>query len=154
MSDYEQIVVPYDFSAHSRAALATASDLARRLGAKLHLVHVILQPSFSYGHGGYGAAAAPPPPVMPELREQAEASLRDVAAGVAGPLAAEPHVLEGGDVTETLLLAAEKLGADLIVMGTHGRTGLAHVFLGSVTERMLRRAPCPVLGVQAPEEDA
>lgn len=64
----------------------------------------------------------------------------------------EAHVLEGTSPSERIRELASKLGSDLIVMGTHGRTGLAHVFLGSVAERTLRRAPCPVLCVQAPEK--
>ena len=63
------------------------------------------------------------------------------------------HVVEGTGIADAIRESAEKLGADLIVMGTHGRTGLAHVFLGSVAERTLRNAHCPVLVVQADAED-
>lgn len=149
MSDYRTILVPYDFSAHSRVALAEASELATRLDAELHLVHVIQPPTFTYGHGIYGAAA--PPVNMPELREAALRALREVAQGLPGK--AKTHVVEGSGIADMIHEAAKQVSADLIVMGTHGRTGLAHAFLGSVTERTLRRAPCPVLTVQAPEED-
>jgi len=155
MTEFRNILVPYDFSPHARAALSTAVALAQRLGAQLHLIHVVQSPSFVYGYGAYGAAAAPPPVDMATLREGAMQSLQAVADGVEDlPKQPAIHVVEGTSTAEMIREEAEELGADLIVMGTHGRTGLAHVFLGSVAERTLRRAPCPVLTVQAPEEKA
>lgn len=151
MGDYRTFVVAYDFSPHARAALYAAVDLARRLGADLHLVHVIQRPA--YGYAPYAGAAVPPSIDMDQLRESAERSLRDAAAGIEDlPGKLETHVVEGIRVSDTIREVAERLGAELVVMGTHGRTGLAHVFLGSVAERTLRSAPCPVLTVQAPEE--
>ena len=155
MSDYRTFVVPYDFSAHARAALYAAVDLARRLSADLHLVHVVQPPSYAYGFGVYGGGAVSAAAVdLAEVRDGAMKSLTEVAEGVAGfPGRIEAHVVEGIGVADLIRATAEKLGADLIVMGTHGRTGLAHVFLGSVAERTLRSAPCPVLTIQAPPED-
>lgn len=154
MSDYRTFLVPYDFSAHSRAALETAWDLAKRLEAKLHLVHVIQPPAYAYGYTYAGAAMPPPAIDLTEVREGALKALKQVAAEIGElPGGIEPHVVEGAGIADMLRELAEKLGADLIVMGTHGRTGLAHVFLGSVAERTLRRAPCPVLTVHAPEDD-
>lgn len=151
-SEYRTLLVPYDFSAHARAALFTATDLARRLAADLHLVHVVHVPSVAYAH--YAGATAPPPVQIDEVRESALEALRGVARGVEGLSGkVEAHVVAGGTVDAALCEASEQLGADLIVMGTHGRTGLAHVFLGSVAERTLRRAPCPVLGVRAPDSE-
>ena len=151
MSDYRTFLVPYDFSAHSRAALFAATDLARRLGADLHLFHAVHTPAFAYGPYG---AAAPPPMDLLEVRETVARSLLEVANGIVdAPGKVETHVVEGSGVADLIHRCAEQIGADLIVMGTHGRTGLAHVFLGSVAERTLRRAPCPVLTVQAPEEE-
>jgi universal stress protein A len=152
MADYRVLVVPYDFSDHARAALKEAAELARRLGGDLHLVHVVQSPLYMYSFAYAGEAAAVIPPIdMTEIREAAMKSLRDVIAELDIPGKVEPHVLEGASVAETLREAAVDLGADLIVMGTHGRTGLAHAFLGSVAERTLRSAPCPVLTVQAHE---
>ncbi|MFT5526746.1 MAG: nucleotide-binding universal stress UspA family protein, partial [Pirellulaceae bacterium] len=95
------------------------------------------------------------PPVafnMLDVRNGAAASLHDVASEIQKfPGKIDTHVLEGGKIDAEICDVAEKLDADLIVMGTHGRTGLAHVFLGSVAERTLRTAPCPVLTVKAPE---
>ena len=151
MSEYRKFLVPYDFSSHARVALKTALDLARRLGADLHLVHVIHIPPYVYHGGVYGEA--PPPIDTSSMRDAAARSLAEIANEVSsGPCKVELHVVEGAGVAEALQRAAEDLGADLIVMGTHGRTGLAHVFLGSVAERTLRRAPCPVLTVRATDE--
>ncbi len=152
MSDYRTFVVPYDFSVHARAALDVAADLARRLSADLHLIHVVQIPAYDYASGPYGGAVMSPPIDMAEMREGALKSLRDVVAEVDVPGKVEPHVVEGPSVAEMLSESAANLNADLIVMGTHGRTGLAHVFLGSVAERTLRTAPCPVLTLRAQEE--
>jgi nucleotide-binding universal stress UspA family protein len=152
MSDYQTIVVPYDFSEHARAALTTAIDLARRLDSDLYLLHVVQLPVYAYP--GFHGAAASPQADMAGVRDGAMQSLREIAAAVEGaPGKVETYVVEGTTIVEMIRQSAETLGADLIVMGTHGRTGLAHVFLGSVAERTLRSAPCPVLTVQASEEE-
>lgn len=153
--DYRAFLVPYDFSSHAQAALYAACDLAKRLGADLHLVHVVQFPPYALGYGPYTAGAPPLPLEMDEARDSAMKSLREVIDGIEDPPGKlEPHVVGGHNVAALLLEMAERLGADLIVMGTHGRTGLAHVFLGSVAERTLRRAPCAVLTVQSPEEQS
>lgn len=156
MSKQPTFVVPYDFSVHARAALYAATDLARRFGgADLHLVHVIQTPAFAYGAAPYGGAAAPLPLDLMAVRERAAQALGDVADGIDDlPGKIEPHVVEAIGVADAIREAAEELDAELIVMGTHGRSGLAHVFLGSVAERTLRAAPCPVLTVKAKDEES
>jgi universal stress protein A len=152
MADYRVIVVPYDFSNHARAALDEAADLCRRLGGDLHLVHVMQSPLYLYSFAYTGEAASVIPPIdMSEIRESALKGLREVIGEIDVPGKIEPHVLEGASIAETLLESAVNLSADLIVMGTHGRTGLSHAVLGSVAERTLRSAPCPVLTVHAPK---
>lgn len=158
MSAYQTIVVPYDFSEHAHAALETSLDLARRLDSNLHLVHALQPPAYGYGYanlGGtaVGAASIPPPGFVEEMRAGAMNALREVAQKAAhrAPGDVVHHLTEGVNVSDAILQSARDLNADLIVMGTHGRTGIAHVFLGSVAERTLRRAPCPVLTVRAPE---
>jgi len=149
---YETFLVPYDFSPHSRAALDTAVDLARRLGARLELVHVLQPPSFAYP--GFEGTIAVPPNLV-ELERALEEALAQVAEEVrSSDVPVELQVVQAESVAGTLAELAEKRGADLIVMGSHGRTGLAHVFLGSVAERTLRQAPCPVLTVRGDEESA
>jgi len=154
MSGFRTFLVPYDFSPHARAALAAALELARRLEAEVHVLHVVQTPSYPYAYGVHPAAAAHLPVDTVELRDAAMRSLEQVVSEL-GPSApkVQPHVVEGTAIADTIHAVAEQRGADLIVMGTHGRTGLAHVFLGSVAERTLRKAPCPVMTVQAPEEE-
>ena len=149
--NFQTFVVPYDFSEHSRAALRMATDLAQRFESDLHLVHVIQSLSLAYAaYGGPGTAAAAPVAML-ELREVAESALRGVAAEVENECASvQMHVVESAGIPDAICEVAAKVGADLIVMGTHGRTGLAHAFLGSVAERTLRRSPCAVLTVRAP----
>jgi nucleotide-binding universal stress UspA family protein len=148
---FQTFVVPYDFSEHSRAALQMAIDLAQRFESDLHLVHVIQPPALAYAAYGVPGMAAPPVGML-ELREIAESALSEVAASVESECArVQTHVVESASIPDAICEVAGKVGADLIVMGTHGRTGLAHAFLGSVAERTLRRAPCGVLTVQAPD---
>jgi universal stress protein A len=147
---YETLLVPYDFSPHSRAALDLAVDLARRLGGRIELVHVLQPPSFAYP--GFEGTIAVPTNLV-ELERIVEDALARVADEVRAPdVAVEFEIIEAESIAGTLCDVAARRGADLIVMGSHGRTGLAHVFLGSVAERTLRRAPCPVLTVRGEEE--
>jgi nucleotide-binding universal stress UspA family protein len=155
MATYRTIVVPFDFSPHASRALERAHDLARQLGADVHLLHVVEPPSAVYGYPGF--TPVPPSPMLLDMREVKQGAieaLRDLAARLdplPGKLAC--HVIEGAQVAEAICGFAEANAADLLVMGTHGRTGLSRVFLGSVAERTLRGAPCPVLMVRTSEED-
>ena len=152
MSDYRTIVVPYDFSEHADAALTTAADLAAHFGSDLHLLFVV--PLATYAYANFPAANPTVPGDMIEISNAAMTSLREVADKVGGASTkVESHVVEGVSIAEQICLLAEELDANLIVMGTHGRTGLAHVFIGSVAERTLRSAPCPVLTVQKRNDD-
>jgi universal stress protein A len=155
MADYRTLLVPYDFSVHAKAALDAAVDLAGKLGANLKVLHIVQSPLAVYGLPYPEGSTMVPPIDMVEIREACLKSLREVVAEVQaqieGPGKIEAEVVEGMNIAETLRATAEKLNADLIVMGTHGRTGVAHVFLGSVAERILRTATCPVLTVKTQE---
>src|SRR5262245_15213661 len=140
-----KILVPTDFSEHAQAALDTAVSLAKPFGASLHLLHVVQMPVVpTIPEAG---------PVVPvafwqELREHALRNLEKLKAklGSSG-LRCEIEVIE--DVPAFAIAAsAEKSKADLIVMGSRGLTGLKHALLGSVAERTVRSAPCPVLTVK------
>jgi nucleotide-binding universal stress UspA family protein len=142
MHELHKILVPIDFSEHSRRALDEAIGLALKFDAELHLLHC---------YQLYPLGGIPPyDVVMPadlergiregalellaEWRKQADARGVKVMAHLAT-----------GAASSTIADLAETIGADLIVMGTHGRTGLTHVLLGSVAERTIRITPCPVL---------
>lgn len=153
MNPYRSLLVAYDFSSHADAALFAAMDLARHLQADCHLVHVV-QPVF-FPHVGIPDATAAPPPDMFEIRDSAMKALQRVAGAIENaPGKVEPHIVEDRNIAGSICEMAEKLGSDLIVMGTHGSTGISHVLLGSVAERTLRHAPCAVLTVPRRQGEA
>ena len=143
-----RILVPIDFSVMSRSALATAKQLARRFEAAIDLVHVH---RFNYPAG----FAAPAPPLMPHAiitydREAKEKAVEDLSALAAQhDLPREAcHVVGGGPAFNEICRLARELPADLIVLPTHGYSGLKHVFLGSTAERVVQHSPCPVFVVR------
>jgi len=146
-----RILVATDFSAASGAALALAKALARRFGASLHLLHVLEDP---YVTGAFAADVYAPPP--PGLRE----SWRKNAENTIATLLTEPEVrglratteVTFGPIAGTIVERAAAIGADMIVMGTHGRGGVVHLLMGSVAERVVRTARCPVLTTRGLEE--
>jgi nucleotide-binding universal stress UspA family protein len=148
LARFETFLVPHDFSDDAQAALDTAVELARRLGAQLHLLHAYQQPVDVLSP--YGVSV--PANLGPELRAAALARLRQIAEPFA-ELRTEVLAVEGPPAS-VIAEQAEALGADLVVMGTHGRTGLRHLLLGSVAERTVRSAPCPVLTVKSREPAA
>jgi nucleotide-binding universal stress UspA family protein len=139
----ERILCPTDFSVFSARAFRHALALGRQFGARVKVLHVVphLLPS---GGADYFAAPWLTPP---ELRQQAEEDMRlFVTPALEARAAFETEICEGVPWKE-IEVAAQDLPADLVVMGTHGRGGLEHLFLGSVTEKLMRRLPCPVLTV-------
>lgn len=141
----ETLLVPIDFSAHSDRALEYALELAAAVGARIHLLH------------SYHMSAQLAPPYLTTLarefveriRGESAEALRKAEERVHGAgIPCESHLTERHPV-EAILSEAERLQADLIVMGTHGHTGLEHVLIGSVAQRTARRAPCPVITVKA-----
>jgi len=152
MADYRTLLVPYDFSTHARTALDTAVDLAGKLGADLKVLHIVQSPIAVYGLPYPEGSTVIPPIDMGAIREDAMKALALVIDEIDAPVKIEAEIAEGLNVAETLRITAERIDADLIVMGTHGRTGIAHAFLGSVAERILRTVQCPVLTVKAPDK--
>ena len=141
---FSRILVPVDFGAESRAAFAAAASLARGLGASIHLLHVVKDPVLTVSTPElYGIDWA-------QLRDDlvAEASVR--LATLAGTVTDVPITTEAlvGRAADTIAKAAADGGADLIVMGTHGRGVVGHLFLGSVADRVIRLAHCPVMTVR------
>ena len=144
---FTRIVVPTDFSSCGEAAWATALRAARGFGAEVVLLHVVVDtPRFAEGASGADLRAT-----LADAQQWAEreASSRVSAARAAG-VSARSVVQTGVPQREILDVAAAE-GADLIVIGTHGRAGLERALLGSVADHVIRLAPCPVLSVRAPE---
>jgi nucleotide-binding universal stress UspA family protein len=141
------ILHPTDFSPQSAYACQVACALARDYGARVVFAHV-REPQPIGAYGEFGAL-----PVEPaEPREMLEARLdRLQAPDVSVPVA---HFLVDGDPAEEILRLAREQNCSLIVMGTHGRSGLRRLLVGSVAEQVLRRAPCPVLTLKTPQEEA
>lgn len=147
----KKILVPTDFSEHARRAEETAVALARGLAAELILLHVSVEASL-YNEGMRGLVD--PRKVYEAQREWAETTLAARAADIRGTgVSAHGIVRSGVAVDEILKLAGEER-CDLIVIGTHGRGGLSRFFLGSVADRIVRLAPCPVMTVRLPSEEA
>ncbi len=143
-----RILVPVDFSAHSEFVLRYATALASRVDASLHLLHVVEDPIATGAWGGETVI-----PNLTELRQELldDAERRLVSFREEAERAQVPVVTTArmGLTSHTIVEYAKTLNIDLIVMGTHGRTGVAHLFMGSVAERVLRHASCPVLTVRA-----
>jgi universal stress protein A len=167
---FQTILVPVDFSPYSTEALLYAASIAERFSSSILALHVISQevrtvathrhleqrgtPHQAFSLlGPYSEPLGESPEqtdeVVIDLREQAHTALQQF---VPPQLAGHPLELriEVGHPFEQILALAEREPVDLIVLGTHGRTGLAHTVLGSVAERVVRLAPCPVLTVRAP----
>jgi nucleotide-binding universal stress UspA family protein len=145
MSRFHTLLVPVDFSDHSAAALDLAIELARAAQGTIHLLHAYEVPLGAIPP--YGIAL--PGALLEQVRDAAARRLEKSAQGVvAAGVRCEPHVLHAAPA-EAIADAAASVGADLVVMGTRGLTGVKHVLLGSVAERTVRIAPCPVLTIRA-----
>ncbi|MBI3030987.1 MAG: universal stress protein [Candidatus Rokubacteria bacterium] len=142
---FRRILVPVDFSASSDHALDEAVRLAKQLDARLWILHVVEIPL--PGWPVYGREFSPE--ALIEKGREGAAQQLEVLASRVSPLEVEPLVRVGTPFVE-IIAAAREIGADLIVMGTHGRTGLAHALIGSVTEKVVRASPCPVLTIRHP----
>jgi nucleotide-binding universal stress UspA family protein len=145
MGDVKRILCPVDFSETSRAALKWAVQLREKFGAQLTLLHVFQPPALSLPDG----VAIAGPDVLSDLQRQVEENMkvwRDDAIAM-GAKDVEIDTALGATYPEITRYAQEK-GFDLIVIGTHGRTGLAHAILGSTAEKVVQHATCPVLTVR------
>jgi len=147
MRPFRRMVVLVDFSAHSAAAVRYATDLSRRYEAALDLLHVFQPTTYVLPEGYVVPTASQLEAVLISLEAQLAETKR--AAEQAGARNVQTKLLQGGVATEILRFAKER-ECDLIIMGTHGRTGLKHMLLGSVAEYIVRVAPTPVLTVRAP----
>jgi nucleotide-binding universal stress UspA family protein len=147
----KKILVATDFSDCARRAEETAIALARGLGAELLLLHVSVEmPLYNEGMRGL----VEPRAVYRAQREWAETTLAARAAEIRGTGIRAHGIVESGVAVDEILRAASAEGADLVVIGTHGRGGLSRFFLGSVADRVVRLAPCPVVTVRLAENGA
>jgi universal stress protein A len=145
----KRILLPVDFSESSRKAMHYAISFARQFNAEVLLLHVI-------------EAALPPPPqtvafdsiaLNASLREEAARHLSRWRKEIVSQASVKAVVRDGPNAYHEIVSAASENNVDLIILGTHGRTGVAHWFIGSTAERVVRHAPCPVLVVREHEHD-
>jgi nucleotide-binding universal stress UspA family protein len=149
MITLDKVLVPTDFSECSEVALRYGRALAANFGATLHLLHVVQDPYTQ----PWAAEAFPAP--LGDLLNEWQAQARDrLCAAIPESERATTMVttLVGSPAGEILRYATEQ-EVDLIVIGTHGRGAIGHMLLGSVTERVVRKAPCPVLTVRHPQHE-
>lgn len=151
MIKLQRILLPTDFSEFSAAARMYACAFADQFRAELHVLHVIqdLAPLVPEP----GAALAPPVDYLRELELNAHAMLEraiDPQWSVGKTIV---KVVRQGPPFLEIVRYAQEANIDLIVMGTHGRSALAHMLMGSVAEKVVRKAPCPVLTVRHPEHE-
>ncbi|MFA6545658.1 MAG: universal stress protein [Limisphaerales bacterium] len=143
-----KILVPVDFSECSRKALRYAVPFATQFGASLTLLYVA---QVNYAVGEFGMIDSPL--MEGQVREAAEKALENLLRDeIAGAVPASKQTRIGRPASE-IAAAAKDINADLIIISTHGHTGLKHVLLGSVTEHVARLAPCPVLVVREEEHE-
>jgi universal stress protein A len=143
--EWKKILCPVDFSDASRSALQVASELARRFDGEVTVFHAYPLPGYTLPEG----TVLPASGMLQELAEQTDALLvrwRAEAVADGAPRVSSNKAV--GEPAAEIVAAAEEGKYDAIVVGTHGRTGLAHVLLGSVAERVVRRAPMPVVTVR------
>ncbi len=146
MSAIRTILHPTDFSKSSDQAFRLACSLARDYADLVIVLHIVERPVLAYP----GVLMAPPPP--PLAREQRQAVLEKLRRiRPSDPSLAVEYLLEEGDPATGILQVAQERECNLIVMGTHGRTGLGRLLMGSVAEKVVREAGCPVLTVKVPE---
>ncbi len=149
--EIRQILHPTDFSDVGSYALEYARKLAQAYGATLHCVHVVDE---AYQYLSMGPDSVPIGPPTEDLVNAAEKQMdrfvRERLAGATFPVT--QSVLTGRPFMEIIQYARDQ-AIDMIVIATHGRTGLKHVLFGSVAEKVVRQAPCPVLSIRHPEHE-
>ena len=150
MIDFERILHPTDCSPHADLALRYACGLTEQFGAELHLLHVVPDAAVIDAGGALGGYLPP----QDWLDSLVKASKEQLAKIPERGWAANKHIVRAtvqGIVFLEIIRYAEEHAIDLIVVGTHGRSGLAHMLMGSVAEKIVRQAPCPVMTIR-PEE--
>lgn len=149
MTNIKKILVPTDLSEYARHALTYASELASTHGAVLHLLYVV-DTEWLVTYGGV-ALSYHEGTILDRIKEEGEKGLQQLRREIKG-IEIETTVVIGSPHVEIVRFSREN-DIDLIVIATHGRTGLSHVLLGSVAERVVQMAPCPVLIVKHPEHE-
>jgi len=149
MIQMSKILHPTDFSEPSKHALDYAVGFAEKFGAKIYIVHVIEEIASSM----YFDMLKTPPlaQLMQDIERQAEKAMANLLTAEVRERIETEYLIRRGAAFLEVVRCADEVDADLIVCGTHGRTGLKHALFGSVAEKIIRKASCPVLSVRHPE---
>lgn len=145
-SPVREILVPTDFSENAAIALPTALEWAEREGATVHLLHVLEAAPIL---GEFGTAGAAIPHILQDREAAARRQLAELRRSIPLPGDRVRLSIAHGLPSQEIVDYAAAQHVDMIVMATHGHTGLRHLFLGSCAERVVRQAPCPVLTIGA-----
>lgn len=143
------ILVPIDFSDNSKKALRYALPLAEQFKATISLLYVV-EPAVFPSDFGFGQMSFPD--VEKEMYDKAESELQQIVADLNTKISITPVIKSGIPFVEVTTFASDEK-VDLIVLATHGRTGVEHILFGSTAEKIIRKAPCPVLVVRAEEHE-
>jgi universal stress protein A len=141
-----KILVPIDFSDYSKNALKYATQFAKRFNAKLILIYVV-EPIIYPADFSMGQVAIPSTDI--DLHSRAEEELNNLASTIDSSLQVETLIKTGKPFVEINETAKEK-DVDLVIIATHGHTGVEHLLFGSTAEKVVRKAPCPVLTLREP----
>ena len=148
-----RILMPVDYSDASREAVKYACYLASKLGARLDVVHVWDRPAYVSDTVVVAQPGGKPKSLADMIRENAESEMKEFLQGCQVPAGVElTSHLESGEPASTILKVAEQQGVDMVIVGTHGRTGVRHLLLGSIAEKLVRLSPVPVLTVPPPDQ--
>jgi nucleotide-binding universal stress UspA family protein len=150
MPQIKRIVVPIDFSEYSKEAFRYAVDFAKTFGAELLLVYVV-EPVVYPSDFSFGQVALPSMDL--ELRERSQEQLqfliqKEVPDGIAARC-----IVRSGKPFNEIIQSAKEESADLIIIATHGHSGIEHVLFGSTAEKVVRKAPCPVLSIRSADRE-
>lgn len=151
MIEIRNILHPTDFSPLSLHALEYAKFLAESTSARLHCVHIV-DDALQYWMST-DMMAAPIAPPLDDLVAQATEHMKSFLSEHLEDMGKVQWEIRTGRAFVEIIRQARAKEADLLVMGTHGRTGISHVLMGSVAEKVVRKSPCPVLTVRSPEHD-
>jgi nucleotide-binding universal stress UspA family protein len=147
MEMIKKILVPIDFSDYSRKALEYSVDFAKQFNAKITLIYVI-EPIVYPADLSLGQMVLPTPPT--DYTEKSKKELKQLAEEIIGEkLNYEIEIRTGKPFIE-IIDTAREIDADLIIIATHGHTGVEHLLFGSTAEKVVRKAPCPVLTLREP----
>ncbi|CAG1770559.1 Putative universal stress protein [uncultured bacterium] len=149
MVNIKNILCPIDYSVYSEMALKYAIEFAEKYQAKLYLMHVLDIRVYDINDPDLYNVNIIDEETINKLRERL---LKCVNEDTKNKISVEAIIIQGVPFAE-IIKAAKECKIDLIVLGTHGRTGLSHAIMGSVAEKVVRKAPCPVLTIRHPEHD-